>query len=130
MNEILPCLWLGDLKDSFAAPENFVILCVLEYRYPLLPKRATLQPILEMSPEGPKVNMNNIEAACRLIDAALAEKKNILVHCAAGIERSPLTVVWWLHTRLGQSLDTAYKFVKFIRPIVEDRLMWLPVSVR
>ena len=130
MNEILPHLWLGDLNDSFTAPEDFIILCVLEVRYPLLPKRAILQPILEMSPNGPQMNMNGMEKACKIIDGVLNDEKNILVHCAAGVERSPLTIVWWLHTRMGQSLDVAYDFVKSKRSIVENRLIWLPKYFR
>ena len=130
MNKILPYLWVGNLNDAFTAPEDFIILCVLETKYPLLPKRAILQPILEMSPNGPRVNMNGMEKACEIIDKVLNDGKNILVHCAAGVERSPLTIVWWLHTRMGQSLDVAYDFVKSKRPIVENRLIWIPKHFR
>lgn len=52
-------------------------------------------------------------------------QQKILINCAAGVERSPLAVMWYLHRNHGDTLEQAYEFVKFKRPIVENRLAWL-----
>lgn len=49
----------------------------------------------------------------------------ILVHCAAGVERSPLAVIYYLVAKHRYSLEEAFRFVKQRRPIIEDRLNWL-----
>jgi len=42
-----------------------------------------------------------------------------------GMERSPLTVVWYLHTYQDMSLDEAYKTVQTARPVAVDRRYWI-----
>jgi protein-tyrosine phosphatase len=49
----------------------------------------------------------------------------ILVHCAAGVERSPLAVIYYLVSKHRYSLEDAFRFVKQRRPIIEDRLNWM-----
>ena len=55
--------------------------------------------------------------------------KSVVVHCAMGMERAPLAVVWYLHKIEGKSIKDAYKDVIKSRPIVcyrdED---WLPLG--
>src|SRR5579884_2643613 len=58
-------------------------------------------------------------------DALLKDGKKVLLHCGAGIERSPLACVWFLHTKRNMDFDEAYEFVKEKRPIVADRRTWL-----
>ena len=55
----------------------------------------------------------------------VGSQKKILVFCAAGVERSPLAVIWHLHRNHGDSIEGAYNFVKQQRPIVENRLSWI-----
>ena len=49
----------------------------------------------------------------------------IVVHCAMGMERSPLAIVWYLHRHHKMSLDDAYKKLAEARPIVLDRRGWI-----
>ena len=49
-----------------------------------------------------------------------------LVHCAAGLERSPLAVAWMLARRHRWPLAKAYRMVKLPRPAIDDRTAWLP----
>ena len=49
----------------------------------------------------------------------------IVVHCAMGMERSPLAIAWYLHRRNRISLDDAYKKLVDARPIVLDRRGWI-----
>ena len=45
----------------------------------------------------------------------------VVVHCAMGIERSPLTVVWYLYQYNGFTLDEAYALVRKARPVAVER---------
>jgi len=49
----------------------------------------------------------------------------IVVHCAMGVERSPLTVVWYLHNYRGMTLDKAYELVRQARPVAVERRHWI-----
>ncbi len=74
-------------------------------------------------------SIDQLNAVAEVIDNALANekiKRKILVHCYAGIERSPLAIAWFLHTKRGMTLDEAYKLIKQKRPIVQDRQVWIP----
>jgi protein-tyrosine phosphatase len=60
------------------------------------------------------------------ISELVKDRFNVLVHCGAGIERSPLAVAWYL-VKTGQSdnLDAAYKFLSSKRPQIQDRQQWI-----
>ena len=49
----------------------------------------------------------------------------VVVHCAMGMERSPLTVVWYLHKYHDKTIDEAYKMVQDARPAAVDRRDWI-----
>jgi len=57
-------------------------------------------------------------------DTANADTK-VVVHCAMGMERSPLTVVWYLHLYHDKTIDEAYEMVKKARPVAVDRRDWI-----
>ena len=57
-------------------------------------------------------------------DESTAETK-VVVHCAMGMERSPLTVVWYLHKYHDKTIDEAYKMVQDARPVAVDRRDWI-----
>ena len=61
-----------------------------------------------------------------LIEDTLEEKKRkVVVHCAMGMERSVLSVVWYLHQNANMSLDDAYDLVRKFRPIALDHQNWI-----
>jgi len=49
----------------------------------------------------------------------------VVVHCAMGIERSPLTVVWYLTKYKSLTLDEAYALVREARPVAVERRYWI-----
>ena len=51
--------------------------------------------------------------------------KKVVVHCAMGMERSVLAVVWYLNQFEGLSIDDAYDLVRAGRPIALDRRDWI-----
>ena len=51
--------------------------------------------------------------------------QSVVLHCAMGMERAPLAVVWYLHNNEGLSIEDAYKDVISARPIACNREQWL-----
>ena len=49
----------------------------------------------------------------------------IVVHCAMGMERSPLAIVWYLHRYQSMGFNDAYRKLADARPIVLDRRGWI-----
>lgn len=81
--------------------------------------------LLWTATEAPTVPVARLEVAASAIEYGLGQGKSVLIHCSAGIERSPLCVVWYLHTRFNVSLDVAYSYVMEIRDIALDRRSWI-----
>ncbi|XP_054615527.1 protein phosphatase Slingshot homolog 1 [Dunckerocampus dactyliophorus] len=66
-----------------------------------------------------------IPQALRFIDAAMSSGASVLVHCAAGISRSPALAVAYIMYSLGMDLDQAYRFVKERRPSISPNFNFL-----
>jgi len=141
-NQIIHEIWIGDLEDTKVWEGN--IICVLETRPDSLPIDALHIPILTLRFE--KVMMKDkdgkdtdyliheyvdralpvqLDAVAHVIQNHVDAKQKLLVSCGAGMERSPLAVTWYVHTRLGLSLEDAFKLVKTKRPQAQNRLEWL-----
>jgi len=52
-------------------------------------------------------------------------KQKVVVHCYMGMERSVLSVVWYMHKYLGMGIDQAYEQIFMNRPIAADRRHWI-----
>ena len=70
---------------------------------------------------------SDLDELAALINKILTEsdKAKIVVHCAMGMERSPLTVVWYLHKYQDKTLDEAYQIVEAARESTVDRRNWI-----
>ncbi|KAJ8253587.1 hypothetical protein COCON_G00201990 [Conger conger] len=66
-----------------------------------------------------------IPQALQFIDGALSLGCSVLVHCAAGISRSPALTVAYVMYHLGLDLDHAYRFVKERRPSISPNFNFL-----
>jgi len=66
-----------------------------------------------------------LDTLAEIIHNHISRGKQVVVHCALGVERSALTVVHFLTQYLYYpTLDEAYEHVSSIRPIVADRRSW------
>ena len=130
-NPVLGTIYLGDMKSA----EQFdgMRLCVYDTA-PTYQGEYIHIPILEKRPNssfdrtGAIVSVDRLNAACDLINEYFTTNKKLLVHCHGGIERSPLTVAWWLSAQAPYvcNINEAYTFLKLVRPAVSPRLFWLP----
>lgn len=66
-----------------------------------------------------------IPEALRFIDGAMSTGGSVLVHCAAGISRSPALAVAYIMYHMGMDLDHAYRFVKERRPSISPNFNFL-----
>jgi protein-tyrosine phosphatase len=57
-----------------------------------------------------------------IIQKALSENKNVMVHCAAGMSRSPTLVIAYLMIVNQWRYEEAYNFVKQRRPLTEPNI--------
>jgi len=115
-SEIVANLYVGDLQD--AVKFDGMIISVLADVPECEPGRSIQLPFLANG-------RATLDSTAALIHAALELKQRVLVHCEEGSERAPLVVAWYLITRRGMSLDSAYDLLKTRRPIIRDRRKWL-----
>jgi len=124
-NKIIDNLYIGDAQDSVLFDKEFptgVILCVLEQRPSIEPDNAFHVPI---KTDSGHVHTEQLDKVSTFIDAMLKTDRKILVHCMAGIERSPLAVAYFLSHYFGMTIEQAYQLVKKGRPQTQDRRVWL-----
>jgi len=122
-NEILPRLWIGTCASCDAArAQGYRAICVLEQSHT---SDARCQHQCVLGDDG-KIKREWLYPVIYLIDELYKERQRLLVHCGAGVERSPLVVAMWMTSSLGLTLDEAYAWLKLHRPQIEDRRQWLP----
>lgn len=69
--------------------------------------------------------LQTLESIVNTMEMAMATEKKVVVNCSMGMERSVLATVWYLVRNKSMGLDTAYSFVRSVRPIATDRREWL-----
>lgn len=129
--EVRPRVHLGDMNDAHAW--TGARLCVLEAAmvYPHRHPGDHHIAILDHA-RTPWAVPERLDLAAKWIELWQRDSEvPLLVHCGAGIERSPLTLAWWLIAR-GECADfqAAYRQLMELRPIVANRLSWVPTGAR
>merc|ERR1712184_167955 len=67
----------------------------------------------------------NLKQAFDFIDLARSRGGSVLIHCQAGVSRSPTIAVAYLIKQFPMSLVDAYKFVKNRRSIISPNLNFM-----
>ncbi|KAM8845314.1 uncharacterized protein AB9W97_000524 [Spinachia spinachia] len=126
---ILPRLYLGAERDVTQDR-----LSSMDISYVLSVSRCSPQPSFLPPSRYLRVPIDDslwddllpwIPQALHFIDAAMSSGASVLVHCAAGISRSPALAVAYIMYTLGMDLDRAYRFVKERRPSISPNFNFL-----
>ena len=83
-----------------------------DVKLPIEPRSGTVRECLD-------------EIAESMRQAIEDQERDVVVHCAMGMERSVLSVMWYLHKEFGMTLDEAYDTICEARPIAVDRRHWI-----
>jgi hypothetical protein len=131
VSHVIDTLYLSDMQ----AAKSFdgFRMCVHESG-PEYDGQCHFIPILETRPNssldrsGAVASIKMLNEAADLIHQHVSNQEKLLVHCQGGVERSPLTIAWYLVNKAKRfsTLDQAYVFLKQKRPVVSPRLFWLP----
>jgi atypical dual specificity phosphatase len=128
MSLVLPRLWLGGTEDAFdnggrflrAARITHILNCAEELTgraYPAELEECCRIPLVDE--EAPAAEAQ-IRTAAGKLEEWMRGAGVILVHCAAGISRSPTVVMAWLILYRAHTFDDAWTRVararNFIRP--------------
>ncbi|XP_037545299.1 dual specificity protein phosphatase 16 [Nematolebias whitei] len=129
LSVILPRLYLG--AESDVTQEQ---LASLGISYVLNVSRCSPQPSFLPRSRYLRIPIDDslwdnllpwIPQALHFIDAAMSSGASVLVHCAAGISRSPALAVAYIMYNLEMDMDHAYKFVKERRPSISPNFNFL-----
>ncbi len=74
------------------------------------------------------ISIDNLDFIVDIIEQKMAEGKKVIVHCGAGVERSPLVCTWFMHKKKGMEFKQAYEFVKNKHHDTRDISDWLPFN--
>lgn len=126
---VTPLLFLSDYEGAKGYDGSKI--CVHESTKYVTEKTSHI-PILKTFPVSPldrsgaKVNPEALDEAVTTIAIYTKTGRAVLVHCAGGVERSPLTVAHYLVEHEGyKDLQSAYAHLKAVRPVVSERYEWL-----
>lgn len=138
VTKIFDGLYLGDWNDALSFDGE--IICVMQEILSIEPKNAYWIPIIRTSGRlnnDELIDDQDVEVfalkhqlmlVTQIVNDNLEKKKDTLIHCMAGIERSPLAVVYCVRRFMNLGWDEAYDYVKDKRPEVANRLEWLNLT--
>ena len=129
MDEVIPGLFIGDIEDARKPFDGFMFN-VLEGPVRQPDSRHGWIPIIKGGSPRVQVSAKDLDTAAENIESAMRSHGRVLVHCAGGIERSPLTVAWFLFRKRGMTFENAYRLVTEKRRQAQRRDGWLAPDAR
>lgn len=127
---IAPGLYVGSdvgARQFRKVHPSGAVICVLEGGICEQRRDELHYPILRYGAgPGPVASPEALDRIAAIIERTRNDGGQAMVHCSAGVERSPLACAWYLRTSLSVSLKKAYALVFEARPQAEDRSRWLP----
>ena len=118
MSNILPNLFLGSMNDANNSyPKYDHIISLLAYGQKLyLP--INNHSIYQINDDYRDNLFKIIYQVADQLEYILYEKKNVLIHCHAGVSRAPSMVIGYLMIKKNMSYENAYMHVKCRRNII------------
>lgn len=121
LTKILDRLYLGGFKDAeglaLSNPHNITHICNCTQET-LKIRQDTIRVIQMDQLDGHDWDLNKVFSAIEWIRKALAGGGTLLIHCHAGISRSPVLTAAVLYT-FGFDFDNALDSIKKLRPCVQ-----------
>ena len=129
-SQVTPFLFLGNMKDASdtAGLARLGIDHVLNVTAvnPTYTKSDTVTyKQLHAADNGYQNLKQHFDEAFAFIDLARSRGGSVLIHCQAGVSRSPTIAVAYLIKQFPMTLVDAYKFVKVRRPIISPNLNFM-----
>lgn len=132
MNEIVPHLYLGnemDAKDeSKLEKEGIHYILNVTKNIPFYTNPNNSKFVHKRIAVNDCVSQNlkqHFDEAIQFIEEAKRNKSKVLVHCQAGVSRSPTIVIAYLMQSMHLSMNEALAKVRQIRPIVAPNLIFM-----
>ncbi|KAK8774984.1 uncharacterized protein LOC144104377 [Amblyomma americanum] len=127
---ILPFLFLGSQRDA----QDSELLAAHNICYELNVSTSCPKPDFIPDSHFLRIPVNDSHAdklrphfarACRFLDKVRESSGCVLVHCLAGVSRSPTVAIAYVMRHLGLSSDDAYRYVKAKRPSISPNFNFL-----
>ncbi|CAN7938248.1 unnamed protein product, partial [Ixodes hexagonus] len=127
---ILPFLYLGSQQDA----QNRDLLRDHSITYELNVSASCPKPEFIQETQFMRIPVNDnyseklmpyFASACRFLDKVRESGGCVLVHCLAGISRSPTVAIAYVMRHLRLSSDDAYRYVKAKRPSISPNFNFL-----
>jgi len=126
VNQIIPQLWLGNYASSqdikFINDRNIKVIINCTKDLPCLKINGVFKYRV---PVDDNLESTEIEAMSNwiikilpIIDHHYKKGRNILIHCYAGIQRSAIIMMSYLHKYHFDDPNKTYSIIKYKRPIV------------
>ncbi|RWS25988.1 dual specificity protein phosphatase 10-like isoform X2 [Leptotrombidium deliense] len=131
LTSILPFLYLGNAKDALDCEVlhklgiTYILNVTTHLPTPLCPHgsiRNKRLPLIDSDQQNVK---QYFKEAFEFIDEAERSGSNILIHCEAGISRSPTIAIAYLMCHKLMSAMDAYNMVKSKRPIISPNFNFM-----
>jgi hypothetical protein len=119
--EILPGLWLGSFVDAQDAKYKGIMNCTKDIPFP--PRhagRAVRRVAVDDDLSATEIGRMGarLPSAVRELDGLCRTKPCVLVHCFAGVQRSPCVVCAYLMWKFELTLRQAVRVLKTLKPDV------------
>ncbi len=114
MYEIIPRLYLSNYTDAKSVPwDFFVINCTKDLPMVKSKHGTRLSVNDDLRKESIDIMRKNIPLMIKYIDEYPGD---VLVHCAAGQQRSAAVIAAYLMNKKGMSMEEAIKYIKSKKP--------------
>lgn len=125
-SQILPRLWLGDINNALdtefiiKAEISVIVNCTKDLPFATIARELAKYRVPvddNLSADEIAAMADKLARVVEVIRAHYEAGQTILVHCAAGIQRSAIVVLSYLYVYHTQNARVAYALIKLRRPI-------------
>lgn len=115
MHEVAPRLFLGNVEDARQQRFGVVVNATPDFPFYGSPTFTLRVPVMDNGLENEAL-APYLDGATAFIRDHLGQRRNVLVHCAMGRQRSAAIVAAYLMRERGMRVDDAVAFVRARRP--------------